>query len=243
MLSHVLTHYILHRHRRIHYRPKQEEVDHRQEGPEVASGDDEKRHATAAEIKGMKGRDGITGTFIIGAGIAIFASFTCYLLGCLLEIYEITNTRGSTSFVDAYSLTSVGRAVPESALEPDGLGTRFIQTMWFIIGIVMPLLCSFLFGILYLCPLPFVWLQRVFVMAEIAFAWSCAEVLLVSVLFSILQMPKFGDGLVEANCTACFIIDTTILPQFSLMVIGAVSNVLVNVYLFRRAHRALYHST
>ena len=37
-------------------------------------------------------------------------------------------------------------------------------------------------------------------------------------------------------------VDTTILPQFSFMIIGVVSNVVVNVYLFRRAHRALYHS-
>jgi len=78
-------------------------------------------------------------------------------------------------------------------------------------------------------------------MAEIAFAWSCAEVLLLSTIFAVLQMPIFGDGLVENDCTACFIITTRILPEFAILCVGTVLNVTVNVWLYRKAHSVIYH--
>jgi hypothetical protein len=83
-------------------------------------------------------------------------------------------------------------------------------------------------------------MERVFVMAEIAFAWSCAEVLLISTIFAVLQMPSFGDGLIDADCSACFLVDTEILSQFAFLGVGTVLNVLLNVWLYRKAHYALY---
>ena len=53
-------------------------------------------------------------------------------------------------------------------------------------------------------------------------------------------MPVFGDGLVENNCTTCFLIDTKILGTFSILCIGTILNVGVNVWLYRKAHSILY---
>lgn len=69
---------------------------------------------------------------------------------------------------------------------------------------------------------------------------SCAEVLLLSTIFAVQQMPVFGDGLVESNCAACFLVDTKILPEFSVLCIGTILNVGVNVWLYRKAHGILF---
>ncbi len=69
---------------------------------------------------------------------------------------------------------------------------------------------------------------------------SCAEVLFVSTIFAVQQMPVFGDGLVESNCTACFLVDTMILPEFSVLCIGTILNVGVNVWLYRKTHGILF---
>ena len=69
---------------------------------------------------------------------------------------------------------------------------------------------------------------------------SCAEVLFVSTIFAVQQMPVFGDGLVENNCAACFLVDTNILPEFAVLCVGTVMNVGVNVWVYRKAHGILY---
>ena len=72
---------------------------------------------------------------------------------------------------------------------------------------------------------------------------SCAEVLFISTIFAVKQMPVFGDGLVQNNCTACFLVDTKILPQFWVLCVGTILNVGVNVWLYRKAHSILFQST
>lgn len=69
---------------------------------------------------------------------------------------------------------------------------------------------------------------------------SCAEVLFVSTIFAVQQMPVFGDGLVENNCAACFLVDTNILPEFAVLCVGTLMNVGVNVWVYRKAHGILY---
>jgi hypothetical protein len=157
-----------------------------------------------------------------------------------MNIYEVTSTQGNLGFAEDYSVVSVGTTLPESVLDPSDFGSRWIQAMWFFLCVVMPLWCTLLFGVLFLYPLSRQWMERVFVMAEIAFAWSCAEVLLISTIFAVSQMPSFGDGLIDADCTACFVVDTEILPQFAFLGVGTILNVLLNVWLYRKAHYALY---
>ena len=83
-------------------------------------------------------------------------------------------------------------------------------------------------------------MEKLFVMADIAFAWSCAEVLLVSTIFAVLQMPTFGDGLIGANCIACYVVSSRFLSDFAYLCVGAVLIVVVNVFLYRKAHVTLY---
>jgi hypothetical protein len=220
-MSLLVTHFILHRHRLVHYHNSKD----------VESAD--------AKI-GLKERGSLSNGFIAAALSVCVIAFVCYTAGCLVDTYQVENTRGDVSFATDYSIVSVGEAIPESQLDPNSVGTRFLQFMWFFLCVAMPLWATFLFGILFAVPLSHVWAERIFIMGEMAFAWSCAEVLLVSSIFAVLQMPTFGDGLIEADCTQCFLINTKVLHPFALLCVGGIMSVVVNVGLYRRAHGIVY---
>lgn len=224
MMSLVATHFILHLHRKVHY--------------QAATSDAIADHKRIS----LKERGGLSSTFIAVALTACVASFVCFLVACLLDIYRVENSRGDINIVVDYSIISVGKSIPDSQLEPNDVGTRFLQVMWFFLCVLMPLWVTFLFGILYAFPLSRTWAERIFVMGEIAFAWSCAEVLLVSTIFAVLQMPTFGDGLIEADCSACFVVDTQLLGGFGMLCVGSIISVTVNVWLYRKAHGIIYGS-
>jgi hypothetical protein len=237
MMSLISTHLILHFHRKLQYHNGRIEENVQEPDPEQTS---ENNQESEPEKIGMKAKVGLSNLFIGCTLFSIIASMAFYIVGCAINSFEVTNTRGPFSVVEAYSVVSIGQAIPGAVLNHSDVGTRWIQAMWFFLVVVMPLWCSFLFGILFLYPLTPQWMERIFVMAEIAFAWSCAEVLLVSTIFSVLQMPTFGEGLIEADCAACFVVDTQILPAFAVLCVGTVWNVFVNVWLYRKAHHALY---
>ncbi len=83
-------------------------------------------------------------------------------------------------------------------------------------------------------------MRGIFTLAEIAFAWSGTQVLIVSTLFAVLQMPTFGEGLINADCSTCFVVSTRILPDFAFLAVGGVMIVGTNVILYHKAHYILY---
>jgi hypothetical protein len=216
VMSLLVTHFILHRHRQVHYPSSEERTGVESADPGV-------------RIKERNARISIC-----------MLAFVWYMAGCFSDAYQVENTRGDVSFATDYSIVSVGKAIPESQLDPNSVGTRFLQFMWFFLCVVMPLWALLLFGILFAVPLSQVWAERIFFMGGIAFAWSCAEVLLVSSIFAVLQMPTFGDGLIEANCTQCFVIDTKLLLLFVLLCNGTMLCVILNFGLYGHAHRIVY---
>mmetsp|Transcript_1563 Transcript_1563/g.3786 ORF Transcript_1563/g.3786 Transcript_1563/m.3786 type:complete len:474 (-) Transcript_1563:371-1792(-) len=231
MLSLLSTHLILHYHREVHYHKAANSV------VVAETGNDD-----SGEKRGMKEVGNLSTRFILSAIGALVASMIFYLAGVLTETFEVTSTRGTNVVSNSYSIRSIGMAIPGAYIDRGHLGTRFIQAMWFFLGVAMPLWCSVLFVVLYALPrLSKRWMRIIFTLAEIAFAWSCAEVLFLSTIFAVQQMPIFGDGLVENNCAACFVITTKILPEFSVLCIGTILNVGANVWLYRKSHNILYH--
>lgn len=222
IMSLVSTHYIIYLHRKVIYRSKKELI------------------GTSEEKVLLVERGGLEKSSMYTAIVACGIAFVCFLVGCLMKIYEVENTRGNVVETYDYSIISLGKEVPDSQLDPNQFGIRFLQFMWFFLAVAMPLWSTFLFGLLFAIPLSTMWAERIFVMAEIAFAWSCAEVLLISTIFAVLQMPTFGDGLIEADCTTCSIIDTQILGAFGVLCVGTIMTITVNVWLYRRAHKIIY---
>jgi hypothetical protein len=228
MLSLLSTHVILHYHRQVHYHGTATDES---ESTEAAT----KRWGST-----MRDRGGMSFKFMAATGVALPVAVGLYLTGVLLETFEVTNTRGPASFVDKYSIVLVGQNIPEANLDESSFGTRFLQAMWFFLGVAMPIWCSFLFLILFFAPLSARWMIRIFTMAEIALAWSATQVLIVSTLFAVLQMPTFGEGLINADCSACFVVSTRILPNFAFLAVGGAMIVGTNVFLYRKAHYILY---
>eukprot|EP00934_Nitzschia_sp_Nitz4_P006129 Nitzschia sp. Nitz4//scaffold1_size375055//84702//86183//NITZ4_000233-RA/size375055-augustus-gene-0.663-mRNA-1//1//CDS//3329540916//6119//frame0 len=232
IMSLISTHVMLHYHRKLHYAHI-----HAQEHACVeAQSDTAGKDAPVS----FKEKGGLSNRFMVLAFLGVVISVASYLVGCFVSIYRVYESRATGSIPKDYSIVSVGSAFPESQRNPQAAGIIFVQVMWFLLGVAMPVLCSVLFGVLYFVPLNKVWTERIFFFGEMSFAWSCAEVLLISTVVSVAQMPTFGDGLIQANCTACYEVDTEILPQLAFLVVGSVFNVAVNVWLFRKAHHVIF---
>jgi hypothetical protein len=59
-------------------------------------------------------------------------------------------------------------------------------------------------------------------------------------MFSILQIPKFGNGLVQSGCTECYRVDSVLFANFAVICVSTVINISVNLWLFSRAHKVVY---
>ena len=262
MMSLITTHVIVHAHRKRTYHFDNDRCD-LPEDPQYKDmnqepGDVEKREeATSPEPKqvssnqdsdqvrpndhlGFKEKAHFSNTFNYLAALYLISSMAIYLAGCIIDIYEVGNTRGEEQFVDVWSIVSIGQFIPKSSLDDTPVGETFIQVIWFFLGVVMTLVCSSLFLILYLVPMSQKWSNRIFLLAEISFSWSCCEVLLLSTIFAVLQLPTFGEGLVESDCDLCFAVDSKIYPEFAVFVVGAAMNVAGNIYLYRKAHKVIF---
>jgi hypothetical protein len=225
MMSLLATHVILYSHRQVLYHSNKEPKEVQKGGFPAKAGLSARKRAIIAAL------------WVIG--VVLFS------VGCILDIYEVRNSSGEeatgiTTIVDRFSVVSVGQAIPNAVLDPSDRGIRFIQAMWYFLCLVMPLWCSLMFAILYAVPLSQKWTEWTFLLAEVAFSWSCVEVLIVATVFAVLQLPTFGDGLIEADCKACFVVDSDFLPDFAYLVVGAVLNVALNIWLYRKAHHVLY---
>lgn len=132
------------------------------------------------EKRGMKILGGLSNGFMVSAIACLVVSIIVFLAGVTVPSFEVTATNPQASKTDSYSIASIGMAIPEAYIDPSHAGTRFIQFMWFFLGIAMPLLCSVLFLVLYATPsLSKKWMEIIFTSAEIAFAWRYVDLSLV----------------------------------------------------------------
>jgi len=229
MLSILGTHKILFFHRRLQYHNEDGSVkDIITETDQLYSSPEKDTLAKETKVS-------------IPVILALLISSCALLIAAFaIDIYEVTAERPEGTTSEAYSILRVGLDLPPSALEPNSIGTRWIQLMFFLFLLAFPMCNVLLFGTLYLYPMTKALRERVFLLAEISFSWTCVEVFMGSAIFSVLQIPKFGNGLIDAGCPQCFKVGSKILPAFSILVIASVVQISVNVWLFRKAHRAVY---
>jgi uncharacterized membrane protein len=162
------------------------------------------------------------------------------IVGCVINIFEVTETQAGMTTPTVYSVISVGSRVPSASLEPNSIGVRWIQAMYFFSGFALPLWTLVLFAVLYLFPMTVQWHKRVFMLAEMTFSWSSIEVLLISIIFSVLQIPSFGSGLIKSGCEFCYQVGSSIFPEFAVLAVASALHVAVSIWLYRQAHEALY---
>ena len=188
MLSLMATHAVLHLHRRVLYGPAMQ----------VAETD---RSTVASHMS--------TPSQLLST-LFLVISFAVYLTGIILHFFHVSNIQqGSVRDTDDYSLTSVGRDLPDAKRddEPAG-GLVYLQVVWFLLGVAIPLLLVVLSMVLLYAPLTMAALRRWLLVTEVAASWSCAEVFLISIVLAIREIPTFGDGLIDTGCSQCYRVST-----------------------------------
>ena len=238
MISLVISQSILYIHRRVQYHPvnhtetanESAEAVQGQIVPEPENHHDDTKFTVASQ----------TGISIPLLSVVLVSCLALHFVGCSVDIYEVNNTRGDDVFVEKYSVFSVGLEIPGTGLHPSDAGIRFIQFSYFLIAVAVPALNIVLCGILYFYPMVSSAKEKMFFVAEIAFSWAAAEVLVLAVIFSILQIPKFGNGLIQSGCKECNRVDSALYSEFAIICVSSVLIVCVNFYLCRRAHKVVW---
>lgn len=174
-------------------------------------------------------------TFLLVSGFAM------YLAGCLVYIFSIINKLGANPLPPInYSIASVGTALMDSAVAGGEGRLRWLQIVWFLLGVAMPLLSNSLYLILLWKPMSKFRLEQLLFASEIAFAWSSAEVFILSTIFAVSEIPTFGNGLIESGCSYCYVVDSKLLPELAVIIVGALASTVASVWLFQVAHKTLY---
>ena len=232
ILSLVGTHLILYRHRVVIYG---DDLSMPCQTDDVDGGVQEEEQEPAKQTLSTTSK-----TPKLMIMILVCAATALVIAGCTIDIFEVINEKSGETRSTFYSVLRVGSGVPDSTLDPNAFLVRWIQAMFFLLGFVLPLWSAVLFAILYLVPMTIKWHKRVFMLSEITFAWSSIEVLMISCIFSVLQIPGFGNGLIQSGCEQCYKVDSSLYPQFAVLAVAAALNVAVCVWLYRRAHGTLY---
>jgi len=126
---------------------------------------------------------------------SLAASFALLLSGACVLMFTFNYSIGSKKLQEKFSLATIGIKVPQvSRYNPNRFGVRWIQIMYYILSIAAPLWNLILLFILYFIPMRKAIQRRLLFLCEVTFAWGAAEVFIISAIFSVFQIPKFGTG-------------------------------------------------
>ena len=190
-----------------------------------------------SEVKGLQ----ISSATRWGASLSTLIGGVLYFSGWFISVYRILNSRAGTDLpAESYALVDIGTDLPDAAKDTVEGGLRYLQIVWFVLGLVMPLLSTLSTLALLWAPLSVEVLRKVFFATEIFFAWSCSEVLFVSTVFAVLEIPKFGDGLIDSGCETCYVVDSELLVEIVVLGLGTVFSTVGTVVAFVRARSSLY---
>jgi hypothetical protein len=152
--------------------------------------------------------------------IVLFALSTILVLGgTCVPVIEF-DFIGLTGYlmdepITSYSLVDIGFKIPEASGHPHDFGVLFIQIIYFLFGIGVPIVFfAFLCG-LYVTPFSLSTFRGVVVLAEVLNAWAALDVLVVSGVASVLEIRRFaqfmlGEGCDEMNAILRVTMDETL---------------------------------
>mmetsp|Transcript_19550 Transcript_19550/g.34375 ORF Transcript_19550/g.34375 Transcript_19550/m.34375 type:complete len:851 (+) Transcript_19550:3-2555(+) len=156
----------------------------------------------------------------------------------------------------AYSVLTLGAAIPQSVENSGSIGISFLQTVYFSYTIVTPVLCLFLVLILMIWPMTIKRQRHFLVLAEIANAWSAIEVFLLSIVAALLQISTFASFMIGDKCdginslageifgredvdTECFTVDASVESNCWYLVVGAMLNSWLVSFCLKFSHAAV----
>ena len=225
IMSLVSSHLVLFLHRKVIY-----ETDMKSD-IEKNDGDTEEETMSVLQKSGK--------TTTIGL-IASVLSLIVFCLGYFLHILEFNyeNVLGKNKV--SYSLCTIGKHIPQATNESNSPSIRWLQVIYFIITIVAPLLNHTFHLCLYLVPMKVTKQRQVLLMSEIASAWNAIDVLAIGLLFSIWQIPKIANKIIDVGSTQCYNIESKLKATSSIAFIGAFMHISCCYFLNIQAHKVLY---
>lgn len=118
---------------------------------------------------------------------ALLIDFALILVGSCLKSFHFTfNGAAGTALgedrIRSFSLITIGEHIPHSVQHQSSFGISWIQTTYFFFALVMPILCLISTVALFLAPMTRKRQQKVFLIVEVANAWSAIEVFVIAIL-------------------------------------------------------------
>ena len=117
----------------------------------------------------------------------LFLAFILISVGIGLKSFhfKFNGVAGSALGADrvrSYSLVSIGTHIPLSVQNTNSFGVSLIQTCYFFFALIMPMVCLLSMIVLFLVPMKLRQQKKVFVIAEVANAWSAIEVFVIAIM-------------------------------------------------------------
>lgn len=103
--------------------------------------------------------------------------------------------------VTSYSLVDIGLKIPVASGDPHSFGVLFIQIIYFVFGICMPLVFFILVTGLFICPFSLPTFRGVVVLTEVLNAWAALDVLVVSAVASVMEIRRFAQFMLGESCS------------------------------------------
>jgi len=194
----------------------------------------------------------------------VFTLFLAFVLICVgiglksfhFKFNGVAGTALGDDKVRSFSLVSIGKHIPHSVQDSSSFGIHWIQTCYFFFAVVMPIVCLLSMLVLFLIPMRLKQQQKVFVIAEIANAWSAIEVFVIAIVASLIEISPFAESMVGKHCGLlnqilsgwsggegddlhyCFDVKSSLNGSSAVLIIG----VILNSLLVSMLHRFAYHS-
>ena len=114
---------------------------------------------------------------------------------------EVLTFIGESTVVE-YSALTLGAKFPYSARFPDSFQIRWIQVFFYIFVFVVPVTHIVIMIVLWVTPLTFKMQRDFFFAVEVLNAWSAAEVFIIAIIASVLEVRQFSAFMVNNQCNA-----------------------------------------
>lgn len=159
----------------------------------------------------------------------------------------------------SYSVISLGEQIPQSVQDPEDFGIRWIEVTYYLFALGMPFSCLIVMMTLFVMPLTVKSQSRLFVLAEIANAWSAMEVFVISIIAALLEIQQFAAFIIGDKCDTinallarsakidalldgddtCFDVIATLGPDSVYLFTGAALSTTVSWGMLKMGHAAL----
>ena len=100
----------------------------------------------------------------------------------------------------SYSLVSLGEQIPLSVDNPDRFEIRWIEIVYFLFALGMPFACLVVMLFLFTSNLTLRSANRLYVLAEVANAWSALEVFVISIIAALTEISQFASFIIGDKC-------------------------------------------